>query len=364
MGWIGICDHNGHAFSLRGLEARGASSGLAELSDDSLLSRGSLIIETRLPAAQRPEPLIHYDRPGDWPFQLSLQAIPCGGVTLSLSQGGTVLQRTVTACDAGRSDLLRITYSWDAPARRGDLSVERLDQNDLVRLAVPAPCPVRLADIRDLLRPGPRRYVAPKVAYIAVSTEIEPVGPMPTLTPDTPIATPQGYRPVSELRRGDTVLTGDGSIVPVLQQVSRTVPARGSFRPVRLRAPYFGLRQGITVAPSQRLVLSGSEVDYMFAQQAVLVEVRHLCGGRSVLPADTGPVVTYCQLVLPEHEAVIAAGALAETLYIGRMRRRKAQLQASLLAGLDRNQLPEHRRSLFPVLKAFDAIALAEQRAI
>ena len=76
-----------------------------------------------------------------------------------------------------------------------------------------------------------------------------------------------------------------------------------------------------------------------------------------------GTTVTYTQLLLPEHEAVIAAGTVAETLYVGRLRRRKDHLAASVLAGLDRHLLPEHGRPVHPVLGAFDAIVLAEQRA-
>ena len=117
------------------------------------------------------------------------------------------------------------------------------------------------------------------------------------------------------------VLTPDGDAVPVLHRLSRRVPACGSFAPVRLRAPYFGLRQDITVAPSQRLVLSGSDVEYMFSQEAVLVEARHLVGGFAALAASAGPTITYTQLLLPEHEALDAAGCVAETLFVGRLRR-------------------------------------------
>lgn len=362
MAWIAVSGAGGQGLWLR-RPGRSGGASAPRADGDALLARGSLVIETRLPAIRRPRPLVLCERSGDRAFHLSLQAIPGGGLTLVLSQNGTTLHRAINLSEAGRTDLLRITYSWDAPARRGRVALERTDRDRVLIVPVPAPPPMRMADARLLIEDGPGRLVAPEVLFLALSSAIEPVGPMPSMLAGTPIATPQGYRAAGSLERGDTVLTPEGGAVPVLHRVSRTVPALGSFRPVRLRAPYFGLRQDITVAPSQRLVLSGSEVDYLFNREAVLVEVRHLVGGTAAIPAETGPTVTYTQLLLPEHEAVIAAGTVAETLYVGRLRRRKDHLAASVLAGLDRHLLPEHGRPVHPVLGAFDAIVLAEQRA-
>jgi len=363
MTWIAVSDHDGYKFSASGLGRPPDAADLVGRSDDALMCRGSMIIETRLPASRRPRPLVYYDRPGDWPFHLSLQAIPGGGLTMIVNQGGEIRHQTINMTDAGRTDVLRITYSWDSLSGWGRMAIERTDQDQVHLVPVGTPRPLRLEDARAIMGDSVSRYVAPDVLYLALSTEIEPVGPTPSLMPETPIATPQGYRHAGDLRRGDLVLGADGRSVPVLHTISRTVPTLGSFRPVRLRVPYFGLQQDITVAPSQRLVLSGSDVEYLFNQEAVLVEARHLVGGNSVLPVETGPTVTYTQLLLPKHEAVIAAGTVAETLYVGRLRRKKHQLQASILAAVDRNEIPEHARSVHPVLRAFDANVLAEQRA-
>jgi Hint domain len=331
---------------------------------DVLLPRGSLVVETGILPGKRPQSLIHYDCAGDWPMHLSLQSIPGGGISLVLDQGGTTVHGAISQPQEGRLDTLRITYSWDAPRRWGRLALESTEGDRFALVAIHAPQPLRLQDLRALTGHGPGAYVAPDVSFIAVSGGIEPVGPMPTLTPDTPIATPGAFMPAGALRRGDLVLTAAGETVPVLHSISRTVPARGSFRPVRMRAPYFGLQQDIVVSPAQRLVISGSVVDYMFATEAVLVNARHLIGGTAATRIDDpGPLITYVQLLLPGHEALIAAGTVLESLHIGRLRRQKARLAASLLAGLDRSRLPEHGRSVHPVLRAFDALVLAEQRA-
>jgi Hint domain len=363
MAWIAISDHEGQVFSFNGLGAPSGAPQIVGSHPGAMLVRGSLVIETRLPTSLRPKPLVFFKRDGACPFHVSLQAVPGGGLTLVLDQGGEVLHRTINHSDAGRTDVLRVTYSWDAPARWGQLALERTDQDTVLLVPVTAPKPMWVADARALVTPGGDSYFAPDVLYLALSTDIEPVGPNPSLMSDTPVATPTGYRAVGGLCRGDLVLTADGHTVPVLHSVSRVVPAKGSFSPVRLRAPYFGLKQDISVASTQRIVLSGSEVEYLFGRESVLVPVGHLVGGTSVLPLAGAATVRYTQLLLPGHETLIAAGTSVESLYIGRLSRKKQRLAASLLAKLDRLTLPDHGSSMFPVLKAFDARVLADHRA-
>jgi len=362
--WIAISDHDVLHFSPTGLGQSPGGPILADPSGNAPLVRGSLVIETRLPVTHRPRHLVYYSRAdGDWPLHLSIQVIPGGGLTLVLDQGGEILHQTINHSDTGRTDVVRITYSWDAKAGWGRLALERTDRDQPLLVPVSSPRPLRISDALALVRPGPDRYVAPDVLYVALSDAIEPVGPVPSLLPDTLLATPTGYRPVSELRRGDMILTPLGDSVPVLHVLSREVPGLGSFHPVRMRAPYFGLKQDITVAPSQRLVLSGTEVEYTFGQESVLVPARHLVGSSRSKPVEPKPVITYWQVLLPRHEAMIAAGTVVESLFIGRLRRKKALLSASILAGLDRASLPEHGQSVHRVLHAFEAIILAERRA-
>jgi len=362
MSWIAVSDHQSFHHSPAGLGPDADGQKPVDLCGGALLTRGSVVVETRLPAIHRPRHLVYYNRTGEWPMHFSLQAVPGGGLTLILDQGTGILHQTINHSETGRTDVLRITYSWDSKAGWGRLALERTDRDQVLIVPIHAPRPVRMDDALALVQPGPNRYVAPDVLYVALSDQIEPVGPMPSLMPDTPIATPDGYRAIKDLRRGDTVLTPDEEIVPILHVLSRQVPAFGCFAPVRIRAPYFQLKRDIDIAPSQRLVLSGSEVEYLFGQESVLVAARHLTGSSGAVPLSVGPVATYWQLLLPRHEALIAGGTVTESLFIGRLRRKKDDLKASILAGLDRTGLPEHGRSVYPVLPAFEAIILAERR--
>jgi hypothetical protein len=362
MVWLAVSSSHFNRFHSRGIESDAARDH-KETDQDALLVRGSLVVEMRLPNSQRPEPLVLFAQDGEWPVKLALRAVPGGGLNLVLEQSGAVNHWTLNPTESGRTDVLRLTYSWNAPQRWGRLALERVDGDQAQIVDLKDPRPWRVADLRALLQPGPFRFVSTDVQYMALSDQIEPVGPMPSLAENTPIATPHGYRALATLQRGDLVLAGDGSTVPVLHVVKRDMPTVGSFQPIRLRAPYFGLLQDIDVAPSQRLVLSGSEVEYLFGQQSVLVPARHLLATHTAFqPKIDNPTISYSQLLLPDHAAPLAAGAVLESLFIGRLRRDRNRFAASLLAGLDRASLPEHGRSKYPVLRSFDATVLAERR--
>lgn len=220
-----------------------------------------------------------------------------------------------------------------------------------------------LSDLVALACPKGLTEIDPDVIFVALSTEIEPVGPMPTLSPSVPIETAHGLSLAMALKQGDVVRAADGKLVPVLHAVSRSVPALGSFRPVRLRAPYFGLTQDVVVSRHQRLLVSGPEVEYLFGREEVLIPASALVNGYAGHFEPAPRFVTYHQVLLPHHDAVRIPDAALETLYIGRMRRDKTLLSSSVLSDLPRALLPEHHRAGYQVLRAFEAITLAEARA-
>lgn len=363
MAWIALADHAEARFAKAGLGCDAGRAPTLRMADDGLLARGSLVMETLLASDGRPLALFAYRGGLPWQFSLSLQALPGGGVALVTGMGEECLHAAATLEGVTAGASLRITYSWDAPARWGRLALEHIGTGHIAMSDLHAPKPVPLAELQRMIVDPSARSMDRHVRFLAVSTGIEPIGPMPTMTAHLPIATQWGQTGVAQLKRGDVVLSGAGVGVPVLQTVRRVVPARGSFRPIRLRAPYFGLRRDILVAPDQRLLLGGSEVEYMFGRAHVLVPVRHLVNGVSAFYANTGATITYHDLILPGCEPVQAAGAPLETMFIGRIRRKPVMLSASLLAEFDRNLLPEHALSTYPVLRPFEAITLAENRA-
>lgn len=328
---------------------------------DALMPRGSLMIETRMPNCVGAQILLAHRRRMPWRGGLSLTIAAAGALVMELRQGDDVIRSELAFQQDLQSESLRIVFNWDAPARWGQVSIEQPGSDRVSIAQTPPPFPLLLGDVQALTQGLCQR--SGDVIFVAVSDAIQPIGPMPTLTAAVPIATPQGYRRAGDLHCGDTVLTRDDGIVPVLHRVDRVVPALGSFCPVRLRAPYFGLRRDIVVAPDQRLVIGGTDVEYMFGRETVLVPARSLVSGGVALAEPTSRFISYTQLLLPGHAALIAAGATLDSLYVGRLRRDRDRLAASLLATCPRNLMPEHHRTGVQVLRPFEAMTLAQARA-
>ncbi len=363
MTWLALTDHDDRRFSLRGLGTDKKTEPVLHDDPRVMLTRGTIMFETRLSANERPQVLFGYKTTHPSLRSLTFQAIPGGGIAMVQVQGKDITHAAIQHNDAGRTDVVRITYSWDSTAQWGRMTLEQPEDTHVVSVVVDKPRPLSLDDIRDLMLGRNDQTFAPDMIFAALSDRIEPIGPTPTLLPSTPLATPWGYKPASQLRRGDTVMTKNTGVVPVLHRVSRMVPARGSFRPIRMRAPYFGLQDDIIVSPDQRLMIDGPEVEYLFGQEAVLVPARHLVNGFAALYEPCGPTICYSQLLLPSHDTMLAAGTALESLYIGRIRRNPTHLQSSVLHELDRSKLPEHGRPGHHVLRWYDAIHLARQRA-
>lgn len=365
MTWIAIRDRDDALFAPQGLaRGRGAEAAIPEADLDQPMPRGSLLLETRLSPYNAPQLLLGLQRGFDNAMSLMLRAVPGGGISLVHTRSGEMCHAALTHdAEARRTDVLRITYSWDVAHGWARLAVERPDVAHCFQTVVRTPVALTLADVHDMIRNPAAAVMDEDVSFLAVSDRIEPIGPMPGLMASLPVATPYGARALGDLRRGDLVETLGGKVVPVLQVLRRTVPARGLFEPVRLRHPYFGLDRDIVVTPGQRMLIGGSRVEYLFGREHVLIPAGHLTGGAAGVREKGHALVTYTQLLLPEADAIYAAGTCLESLDIGRLRRKRDLLGASLLAGSARNHLPEHIARPYPVLGAFEANTLAAQRS-
>ena len=171
-------------------------------------------------------------------------------------------------------DTMRLTYSWDCALGWGRLAAET-PMSDLQAMArVPQPQPLTLEQLQHCICSPTGTARDSHLHFVALSCGIEPLGPMPCLTAQVPVDTAFGPRPACAIRRGDLLRCLSGGLVPVLQVLRRTVPARGLWRPAQLRSPYLGLQHDVFVSPSQQRGLRQAGQQQRRKQQQVVQAFR------------------------------------------------------------------------------------------
>jgi hypothetical protein len=229
MTWLALSDHNDRRLSLRGLGIDKQDQPLLVDDPNTPLMRGTILFETRISAEQDPKVLFAIKATEPDLRSLTFQTIAGGGVSVVQVQGGQKTHASLPLRAAEDLDTIRVTYSWDVIAQSGRLTIEYPGKTMLSTTRVAHPQPLSLTDIRGLMLGNGDQTFAQDMCFAALSNQIEPIGPMPTMLPDTPLATPQGYQPVANLRPGDTVMTHAAGIVPVLHRISLCLPTNRSW---------------------------------------------------------------------------------------------------------------------------------------
>ncbi len=361
MTWLALADHTQRRFSPCGIGIDQNAEPVVPMADGVQMQSGTLLVEAMLPDSNKPILLFGYEQ-SSLPAHrfLALRAVPEGGLSCLIGFGDTVEHVALDLPRNGPHTPLWISFSWNAATRKARLALEIPGTPLFSFRDVPMPLPLFATDLRDAFV---SRIAFPSSAtFAALSDTWEPLGPCPGLVPETMIDTPVGRKAVSDLRRGDLVLTEDNTQVPVLFTVQRRVPARGMARPVRLRAPYFGLRSDCTLSAMQAVLAQGSDVDYAHGCEAVLIPSDHLANGHTAQDAPCGPIIDYTQVVTPAHAALSVSHGAVDSLFVGRLRRNKEKTAASLLNALPRRDQPEHLSPCAPVLDHCATLFLEQQR--
>lgn len=125
----------------------------------------------------------------------------------------------------------------------------------------------------------------------------------------TRLLTPNGYKPVQDFAPGDPIITQAGAKKPIRWIGRRVVPigprAHADVRPVIVMKSALGPgipSRAIRLSPSHALLIDG-----------VLVPVKLLVNGATILQERETGTVTYYHLELDRHEVVMADGLLLET---------------------------------------------------
>lgn len=256
---------------------------------DRILQRGSFVMELALPL-QQSEILMDFQSNHGWPRTFSIFHDRETGIILLHRQGDTVVRHLLPGpLPLGRGTG-RLTFSFDAPARNWSMTFEVLDSDRPQRR--------RSAGINPLPMPGNDLAVIcascrpfDSVLWYGVMKDQSLPRAAPWIGLRTPIETSLGRVLAGHLRPGDVIMTQDRGPVQLRAVTPLALPARGSFAPVLLRAPYFGQSQDILVSADQPIVIGGLETEYLFDRESVLVPAAALVDGRTAF-TDTRRAVT------------------------------------------------------------------------
>lgn len=251
---------------------------------DGLLTRGVFVLEFALPL-QGPTVLLDYRADRGWEIHLSVFADPLSGISILHRQGSTVVRHAlkVTLPEVTRGTG-RIVLAWDAPGRRWCMGYETIDGEGRGTVCQGAdPLPLPFEDVTGLSEGQDIARRSTAVLWFGFAEGLALPDRFPWIGPRTPIATPRGLVPAGLLSANDIILTADHGPLPVTAVHRHVVPTRGSYTPVLLRAPYVSAKSDLLLSSDQRIAMTGVEVEYLFGEEEVLVEARHLVNGRSAM---------------------------------------------------------------------------------
>lgn len=144
--------------------------------------------------------------------------------------------------------------------------------------------------------------------------------------------------PIEELRVGDRVLTRDEGPQEIRWIGQNTRRAVGDFAPVLIRKGTLNNENDLIVSPDHRLFIYQRDDEIGAGRAEVLVKVRHLINGDTVVRLEGG-FVDYFQLLFDSHQIIYAEGIAAESLLVDP--RTRAALPADVDAALAK-ALPGH----------------------
>lgn len=284
---------------------------LAKTPANGLLHKGKFVLELAMPLAKTAVLLAHHCNL-DWPRTFTLLFDPKIGFIIAHRQGARVVRHVLPGPIRQGQGHGRLTFDFDAPAKRWSLRFEHLS-------AAPAfvtsshgtdPLPLQIADIAALC--AQPFACSPPVLWFGVSHDYDCALPAaaPWIGLRTKVDTSLGPIAAGNLRPGDIIMTLDQGPQMLLACQQLSLPARGSFAPVLLCAPYFGQQQDILVSADQLIAIEGPETEYLFDQDSVLVPAAGLVDGRTALFDDRRAVTQGVALCLGTAALIVADGCV------------------------------------------------------
>ncbi|MGR3491420.1 MAG: Hint domain-containing protein [Shimia sp.] len=308
------------------------------------LAQGSILIEVQVAAGDLPRTILK----DEW--SIEIRADQC--VDIEGPMGGAFVGETLTLALDDVAQPLRLSIAW-APAGGVLFTAFQPWSGHLSQAHVGTSGLVEAAPLQDALSQA-------NASLAALSTAWEPIGPMPTWRTVGALLTARGPVAMENLAPGDTIgcqITGAAEVLAVPEA---TLPACGSFRPIRLKAPWFGLRRDVLVSAEALVVVGGDDLEYLCGTPQALVRAEQLVNGTSAVWERTGPVMRYHQPVCVH--VIAPVGTLSmPTLDLSMVMGTPIGRASSHLAGV--HKPPQEGGLPLPRLRDYEALTLIEMRA-
>lgn len=252
-----------------------------------MMHKGQFVIEISLPL-EKPTVLLDYQCNDLWPRTFALLFDPQAGFSIIHRQGGRVQRHVLPGPLPQAQGQGRLTFAFDAPARHWSLRFECPSDTGTTAVSSTGsnPLPLQVADLAALCT----QTHAAQVLWFGASDTFTLPGSAPWLGLRTQIETSRGPIAAGNLKPGDIILTQDCGPRVLLSAKRMQLPARGSFAPVLLRAPYFGQTQDLLVSADQHIATAGLEVEYLFDIDSALIPASALVDGRTALSDNRRPI--------------------------------------------------------------------------
>lgn len=272
-----------------------------------LVERGVFVVELTLPLTERLM-LVDHSAEDGWERGLALFHEPAAGLVLRHRQGRMVARHVLPAPLPEGQGTARLTFRFDAPARRWRMELRMLDEALSPPLVAEGtgPLPIRPADVAALSGPAEAARRHKSVLWFGLARGTALPARAPWIGLRTRVETDRGPLAAGHLRPGDRIATRDHGYLPLSGLNPLRLPACGSFAPVLLRAPYFPGREDMLVAADQSICLGGPEVEYLFGEDEVLVPAGAMVDGRTALAEQRRAIVPGVTLIFDRPTVFLA----------------------------------------------------------
>lgn len=274
------------------------------------LRRGYFVAEFTLPKGNGQVILGHQTQDG-LPRSFAVFCDPEAGISL-LHRNGVKVARYMLKGPLPRAEgTARLTFEFDLNSDSWVMGFHMVQGNSFALTAVgSSPLAMDIADIAAICTNAARHE---NLLWFGFCKGKEFPKSGPWISQRTIVPTHRGPIAAGHLDGGDIVFTLDHGPLRLRAVHRFEVPARGSFAPVLLRAPFFARGQDLLVSADQNLLMSCGEVEYLFGTEAVLIAAKEVVDGRTALADDRRSVTSALRLDVGR-PALIDVGGLVLTI--------------------------------------------------